>query len=262
MVGVSVVLAALSARAIERPVRSGRLGGRRLALTASTLCLALVAAAVLPGRVGVADDMLSRLAAAAPPAIGPTTPVRPTRQRPVEEDVPDARVAPVAPVVGWYGDSVAFTLLFATATHAPDDAVRFANLNVTIGCGVALVPPDTASDCTDRLDLGVRRVATTGATVALVASCQWELLDATLPGLATTRSPGDPVFDDYVARRYDETIDRLRGAGIERVLWVACPHQSQTVGTAGMPEQYLAAREPWRVDRINDIVAEIAAMEM
>ena len=73
------------------------------------------------------------------------------------------------------------------------------------------------------------------------------------------RSPGDPVFDDYVARRYDETIDRLRGAGIERVLWVACPHQSQTIGTAGMPEQYLAAREPWRVDRINDIVAEIAA---
>ena len=79
-----------------------------------------------------------------------------------------------------------------------------------------------------------------------------------MPGLDTVRSPGDPVFDAYVARRYDETIDRLRGAGIERVLWVACPHQSRTVGTAGMPEQYLSAREPWRVDRINGIVAELA----
>jgi hypothetical protein len=264
MVAVAVLLAWGSALLVERPVRAGRFDGRMLTAAAGALALVVVIAVAGTPRRSDADDLLTRLAGAASPdrsdsASDPTNPAPQSTAALGPAATASASVDPI--VVGWFGDSIALSLGLATSRYASTDAVRFGILDTPLGCGVALVSefgPDP-SRCAQSLPLATERIAVIGARVAAVMSCQWELMTRSIPGDPVRRTPDDPKYQRYVRDRYVRAIDTLRTAGIERVLWIACPHQSTTVGLHGLAPQYRAARDPARVDTINALVAGIAA---
>ena len=185
----------------------------------------------MPARSSDADDFLDRIVEAAPDdgaTVGAGTAVAPG------PDVPAAAAAgepgSAAPtVVAWFGDSVALTLLFATTTYVddgPGPLRRPAHVDRLRRRPLPARRRSTAASTS-----GSRRCRaspTSGASVGIVMSCQWELLPVPLPGSGSdvVRSPGDPEYDAYVRDAYVDAIDQLRAGGFERVLWVLCPHQS------------------------------------
>ena len=226
------------------------------------LTLVGVAALVVPAKSSDADDFLDRIVEAAPgdgETVGGATTSAPAGDAPVVTDT--AQPGSAAPTVAaWFGDSVALTLLFATTTYVDDGPVRFADLHTSIGCGVALSPPGEVDRCASERQLAMSRIPTSGASVGIVMSCQWELLPVPLPGSgsAVVRSPGDPEYDAYVRDAYVDAIDQLRAGGFERVLWVLCPHQSLDVGVGDLSQEFRDGRDPARMDRNNEIVRSIA----
>jgi hypothetical protein len=96
--------------------------------------------------------------------------------------------------------------------------------------------------------------------VAVMLSCQWELVAQPLPGRGDDHYViGDPAFDAYVRLRYEEVANRLIAAGVGRILWTTCPYLSSTVGLDGLSQPFVASRNPERVDRLNAIIEAIAA---
>ncbi|MET0143692.1 MAG: acyltransferase [Ilumatobacteraceae bacterium] len=276
MIAVAVGLAVLSARFVEWPVRAGRVRGRGLVVGGVALGVVAAAALVLPARTTDADDFLSRLEDAAearadispssslspssvlvPP---PSTIGSPTSAPSTSPSAPGVSAPPEPTVVGWYGDSVALSLLFASSTYVTDGPVRFGDLYTAIGCGVALAPPSEVDRCSTALDTAISKIPASGATVGIVMSCQWELLPSAIPGVAGgTRQPDDPDYEAFVRERFERAIDRLRAGGLQRVLWVLCPHQSLSVGIDNVSAEFRDGRDPRRVDHLNELVAEIAA---
>ena len=51
----------------------------------------------------------------------------------------------------------------------------------------------------------------------------------------------------------------MAGAGVDRVLWMSCPYLSATVGLDGLSPSFVDSRDPARVDRLNTIIAGLAA---
>jgi len=62
-----------------------------------------------------------------------------------------------------------------------------------------------------------------------------------------------------VRSAYDAEVTNLRKAGTDRVLWIRCPYLARTVGVTGLEAKYLESRDPARVDRINQLIAELDA---
>jgi len=175
---------------------------------------------------------------------------------------PTTIAPPPPPVVALFGDSVALSLSLALPLAAGQAGFQQQAGVTQIGCGVALSasrPGDPPGECAAADLRSAAAVQVNAIDVAVVMSCQWELLAQQLPGDSVERAPGDPVFDEYVRAAYDAAIANLRNAGADRVLWVRCPHFATTVGVAGLDPRFLASRDPARVDHINQIVAEIDA---
>ncbi|MET0460590.1 MAG: acyltransferase [Ilumatobacteraceae bacterium] len=258
MVAVAVGLAVLVARWVEWPVRAGRVDQRRLVVLGGALTLVGIAALAVPARTSEADDLLARLSEGAP-ADGDDAEAAPSPSGgapPPSGSVPADPSAPTT--VAWYGDSVALSLLFATSTYVTDGPVRFGDLGTMVGCGVALSPQTELERCVDER----QRVLAIGPdgdeSVAIVMSCQWELLPVALPGTDVVRAPDDAEYDAFVRAAYVAAADRLRASGFERVLWVLCPHQSLTVTPDDLTEEFREARDPARVDHLNALVRGIA----
>ena len=99
----------------------------------------------------------------------------------------------------------------------------------------------------------------TDADVAVMISCQWELLAQPLPDRGDELYViGQPAFDRYVRLRFEDVANRLRDAGVDRILWMTCPYLSSSVGVDGLATRFRDSRDPVRVDRLNAIITAIA----
>ena len=168
------------------------------------------------------------------------------------------------PRVGVFGDSIGFSLLFAlaSATTVPE-FVRTAS-DVTLGCGIAvspMPPPEQPHACDDPAGRYALTAAIGGVDVAIMISCQWELLPQPIPGSedGRTRVIGGDEFDRFVRAQYDQVADELAAAGVDRVLWTRCPYMSQVTGVDALSLFFRASRDPDRMDHLNTIVDELAA---
>lgn len=246
LAAISLALAQLSGTLVERPVRRQRVRLRHLAMAASVAFVSIGAAATFDGRTTESADLLDRLSDEMVPA--------PVAAGALPADVP--RVA-------LYGDSVGFSMLLALgkATAIPH-FVRGAS-DVNLGCGIAVSPappPDQPHLCDNPAERFALKAAGSDVSVAVMISCQWELLAQTLPGRPDGREYviGDPEMDEYIRSAYEHIADRLGDAGVEQILWMTCPHMSLVTGMDGLALRFAASRNPERIDRLNAIISGVA----
>ncbi len=264
LVAISIALAVVSGRLLEWPVRRRRWSRRALVAGASTLGVVTAVALFVPAPAPRSEQMLARLEEAAPTMTTVTaTQVRPvprstTTTTTVRSAPPTTAERRPPPVVGWYGDSVALSLALAMDNFGSSEEFSLLGLETRIGCGVAFSAGGFSDECDASLASAADRAAQQHATVALILSCQWELVAQVVPGETEPSAAGDAEFDQFVRDRYVQAMDRLRAAGIERFAWVTCPYQSSSVGVEELSQLFRDGRDPQRVDLVNGIVAELA----
>jgi hypothetical protein len=182
-----------------------------------------------------------------------------------------ARSAPgknSVPTVASFGDSGLLSLLMATG-HWNRNRQYFRQVGgvVKLGCGIVrgglVQAPGAAvpirAECDAWPTTWPKVVSTKQPDFAVVMSCQWETIDRLYPSGGRWQHLGDSAFDALVRREYLAAADALLKAGAPLVVWVTCPHFSQRVGTKKLPAHSLESRDPARVDRLNEIVREVAA---
>ena len=178
---------------------------------------------------------------------------------------PTRRVADTTDAVrvGMFGDSVGLSLLLALGEATAPPAFERAPSEVDLGCGIALSPsppPEQPGACDDPAGRFAAKAAANDVDVAVLISCQWELLAQPLPGAGDGQYViGDASFDEHVRNRFETVADRLSAAGVGRILWMTCPYLSPTVGIQGLSPSFVDSRDPARVDRLNAIITAIAA---
>jgi hypothetical protein len=92
---------------------------------------------------------------------------------------------------------------------------------------------------------------------AFVQTGPWDVADRRLPGDETWRAPGDPVFDEFLTDELSAMTDLLLDQGVT-VVWVTAPHIETGRGLEPPPERPFPESEPERIDRLNEIIREIA----
>ncbi len=246
IVAVTIALAQLSSTLVEVPVRRSHIPLRRLGPVALAAVMMIVATASFTGRRTASAELLADLADTDPSGVAAAS-------HPTDHG---------SPRLAFFGDSVAFSLLLALdSSPVPQRFVR-APSDVRIGCGIALSPdppPDDPGACDHPAARYALKAIAGDVEVAVMMSCQWELVTQQLPGGDHPRTIGDPVFDRAVHARFLDVVERLSAAGVSRILWLTCPYMSQRVGTAGLGVDLLDSRRPERMDRLNAIIREIAA---
>ena len=279
--GVTVVAAVVSYVAIEAPFRF-RLPMPRPRLVGMVAAGALVVVALaygLPQRPPAFEDL-----AAAGAGVGASTSAAvgegegggaapgPGRGLPPATDV--RMTAAVAPPDGsaatdevfLAGDSVAYSIRTAFHfwnTRAPERTFQV-DTHISFGCPVGgpgvvrgVDEHDTPRDCgTWRTDLPGALVEADPDVVVMVMG----LLD--LNGREVDgrwRELGDPEHDDWLRGEMDEVADLLESGGVP-VVWLNFPHvRARDVEDPTRPWDTLAINEPWKVDRFNELLAEVVA---
>ena len=245
VIAVSLTLAQLSALFVERPVRRQRIRLGHLALAASVAMVSIGAASAFDGRTTESAELLGRLS-------DETVPVG---------SGPPAGAADDVPRLALFGDSVGFSMLLALGqSTAVPEFVRSAS-DVNLGCGIALSPappPDQPHLCDNPAERFALKAVAGEVDVAVMISCQWELLPQAIPTSPGEHTIGDPVMDRYIRAQYEHIADRLVDAGVVRILWMTCPHMSMATGFDGLAPRFAASRNPERIDRLNAIIIEMA----
>jgi hypothetical protein len=164
------------------------------------------------------------------------------------------------------GDGTATTI--ATGLSAWSDAGRrFDVTDASLGeCGITWGGsrldesrrervPDTCNEPEQRL---FGALFESSADTALVHTSIWDVTDRQLPGDPTWRAPGDPFYDTYLREQIAKVTDFLNQNGVERVVWLLTPHVD--VGRQpGQPSKDFQASEPTRIDRLNELIREVAS---
>jgi peptidoglycan/LPS O-acetylase OafA/YrhL len=247
VVAVSLGVAQLTAIAVELPVRRQLVAGRPLALATAAVVVVVSVSAVAPGRVTQSAALLGELSAVAANSDDEATSSNGSGQ----------------PRVALFGDSVGFSLLLALGNATVTQQFDRAPSDVDLGCGIALSPSPPADPpgvCDDPARRFAAAAAANDVSVAVMVSCQWELVAQPLPARGDKRYViGQPDFDAYVRLRYEDVANRLTAAGVRRILWVTCPYLSPNVGVDALSASLVDSRDPARVDRLNAIITAMAA---
>lgn len=205
---ITVVLASLSLRFLERPVRAGeRLQGRR-----GLAALAISIAVIVAGLLVVTDD-----------------PSAPAVDLSGEAQAVPVAVAPEARRVLVVGDSQAWVLGNALVrwAEAHPDTVAVWNLAVP-GCGIVrggefdrlgVVATDVCEDWPPRWESALEEFS---PDTVVVLSGAWDWVDRKLPEWDGWRSYGDPSFDAHVVSEYEAAADLLSSGGAS-IVWLTNP---------------------------------------
>ena len=244
-VGVTVALAAVSYRLVERPIRSGRWLPRFQIWMAAPVGLAAAAAALL-----VVTQNLVVPRTVQHPLIG-GRPMPPPLRTPAGAELPRVIV---------FGDSVASTLgdgLVRWGRHA-----RRANVWNLASYGCGLTHGGGAIDNTNafggetRCGRGVDwwriQLRAFRPQVVFVMAGLWDLRDRRLPQWTQRYAPGDPIFDAWLLGEFELALDTL-AADSARIVWLTYPCISPDPG-AGIvlgPLGNTAALEPARLVHLN-----------
>lgn len=250
--GLALALAQALTLVVERPVRSHLVPRPRLLVAAALTVVATGAGSAFAGRSSESAALLDDLTAAA--VVDGPSPSFP---------VTSATSADTAlPRVALFGDSVAFSILLGLGDSTVEPDFVRAPSDVRIGCGIALSPfppTDRPGSCDNPPGRFAEKAASGDVDVAVMISCQWELVDQRLsPGGASTHI-GEPVLDATVRTGYLQAAAALSEAGVDRILWMTCPRLSQHVGVDGLSPLLRDSRNPQRVDRLNEIIVDVAA---
>jgi hypothetical protein len=96
------------------------------------------------------------------------------------------------------------------------------------------------------------------AQTAVLSTGLWDVTDRQLPGDSTWRAPGDPLYDAWLRDQLAQATDYLHQNGVQNVVWLLSPHVD--LGRApGQPSPEWKSSEPTRIDRLNDLINEVAS---
>jgi hypothetical protein len=255
---ITLVLAELSFHFLEMPIRRGqrllRMRPIRVAplAAAGIAVVAIVLTATAPAPIvdfANTEDRLSALAAESESL--PSTTIDP------------AALVPPTPRVAVFGDSTALMTGFGIASYVSETGRGiYVEGEHELGCSVIRteqrrVPGAPAErsnrECNDWERVWKDHIDAGQPNIAVVQVGQWEILDRQLPGEDVWRSPGDPVFDDYLFSEMTTAVDVLSSNG-GVVAWLTNP----------IPGERFSQRESgWnaaeRMARFNQLVQQLPA---
>jgi peptidoglycan/LPS O-acetylase OafA/YrhL len=261
-IGVTLGLAELSYRHVERPVRAGRWPRPGRAVPAAALSVAVVAAvAFIPLPVDESERTLDfdRDLASYEEFLAEQAGRQPA------STTSTAVPTPPVPRVAVFGDSTALGVGIGLGQWSIDTGrLGVARGDTKLGCGVSryaqlkadiLVTP--APDCINWPLRWAALVAETKPDVALLFSSVWEVPDARLPGTSGFSAIGDPAVDDFIRSEFLTAVDMLSSSGALVLLMTAPPYGSWAAD--GRPDAVRRQADPARMARFNEILAEVAA---
>jgi peptidoglycan/LPS O-acetylase OafA/YrhL len=268
-VAVTLVAAAISYVLIEAPFRFRlRMPRPRLAVVAAAGAAAVVGLAfVLPQHGSAFADLAAAEQGTGAPGQGdggagmrPATDVRATGA------VAPPGGAAATDTVFMAGDSVAYSLGVAFHfwnTKGPERTFQVDN-HISFGCpiggpGVVRGADEhhTSTDCeTWRTDLPAALARSSPDAVVMVMG----LLDLNGREIdGEWRELGDPAHDRWLRERIDEVATLLEAPGVP-VVWMTFPHvRAKDRSDPTRAWETLAINEPWKVDRFNELLAEVVA---
>ena len=271
--GTTIGLAWPLDRWVERPLRFSSLR-RAPAIASGCALLALLGLSLAAPPSSASRDILERLEAqgdpfedrpaepadSGSPVSLPTELASPASGQPNASSEALADATPAAtltqtPTVGVFGDSLARSVARVLAHEGPADRMPLATASTKLGCGlVTSLAPDL---CATVLDNWRATLAATSVDVAIVVSCQWDVLDREIPGVGL-QTVGDPAMDARILADYRAAAQVLLDEGVDVVAWATCGEFSPTVGFPPEPE-IQASRDPSRVAALNEIIGRLAA---
>ena len=268
-VGVTFVLAGLSYRFLESPIRSGRAltGWRPLVVT--PIAFAVVFLAVSAVTSGLGRDGSSNLPGDANVAELQRFVEKIQHLEKIQGELPNSTEAPSLfkelPRVAFFGDSTAIPLGVGLGFWLEKrKRGRFAMGIAELGCGMIqegryrfagkeFGRPD---HCTDRDVSWAEAIARHRPDVVVVLAAPWDVCDRKLPGHDTWQHPGDPALDEYLQRKMLSAVDLLASDGA-LLLWLTHPPIEVRELGGNKPEQPFPASDPRRMARLNELVFEI-----
>jgi hypothetical protein len=157
------------------------------------------------------------------------------------------------PRVALFGDSGALSLALVVAHQVSPAELNYVGTATMLGCGIANeLEPSRCSVVPQRWnDL----LSTTAVDVAVVMSCQWDVLERDIPGVGV-QAVGQPQIDAIIKQAYRRAIQQLIDHHVHTVAWVLCPQFSRVVGFP--PQAALQrSRDPRRIAALDAIVRSL-----
>lgn len=276
-VAITLVLAELSARFVEGPLRRGlpegplaarfRLGQRSIGALGPLAAVALVTLALV-APTSASERFDAESAAQSLDELAETIPTRPTRGEP-DEPASTTVAEPVLeqrpPTIMSFGDSVALSITMPLIDwgKATGDWI-YVGGSIELGCGIGRGGRERSNFTAARRPVCDAWPLTWGAVtdvegldIALVHTGQWDIVDRQLAGDATWRAIGDPVYDEYLLGEFAAAQELLSRRGA-LVMWVNLPRYSRLDDDA-LSEAIRISHDPRRVDRLNALLAEHVA---
>ncbi len=238
-VGVTLLLAGLSYRFLEEPIRKGRWLSRRQLASAA---VGMVALSAIP--VVLANPSLFRAGD-------------------FEEGAPRAEIVLR---YAMFGDSLAANLAPEMRSWLKTRGMVFVGGHVHGGCllidrGQWLVG-DTWREipvgCENLLETWDQRVLLNKPDVAVVLVGASDVRDRRLSKTAKSQALGDRAVDDVYESTMRRTIERFRARGV-KVVWLTLPSLRFRPKNKELAEVAARASDWARVRRLNSIVARVAA---
>lgn len=144
---------------------------------------------------------------------------------------------------------------------------RFDVYNAALsGCGITEggarldvnQPEPVPPECTDSEGRYLTALFNSSAQTVVIHTAMWDVTDRQLADDPTWRAPGDPVYDAYLLDQMSKVTDFLHDNGVQRVVWLLTPH-IDVDHVPGQPSKEFKASEPTRIDRLNDLIREMAS---
>ena len=231
---VTIAVAAVSYRFVERPIRSGRMPvvRRRIRWWALPPAVATVAAIVIVATLGPPAPQPIPSVTAAEASAALNDQARALDQQ--DRARPAGSAAP--PRVLVVGDSVANRLGEGLVAWGRDSGLlEVANAGAA-GCGlvtggeVRVWGGTRVEDCTSWLDETWRDgVRTFRPDAVVVLSGPWDILERRLPGWSSFEELGDARFDDWLVAAYAGRARELAATGA-RIVWLTPPCAQEIAG--------------------------------
>lgn len=257
--GTTLAFATASYFLLEGPIRYGRRLRGHHARLAAPVAIAGVAVATIVITATLTRPPLIDFAATADAVERATA-----SSRQVTPAVPGVTTAPR---VAFFGDSTALLTSFGVIDWA-NNTSRMVPVDgqTGLGCGIVrtgltrnpfqhFVAP-SRQDCGDWGIEWPKAIEANAPDVAVVMSTM-DVADHKLPGDGVWRGPGDAVFDELLTQEMLAVVDLFSGRGVT-VVWLTIPHIDADGATAPRPAKPSPESNPARVDRVNQLVRQIA----
>jgi peptidoglycan/LPS O-acetylase OafA/YrhL len=255
---ITLIVAPLSLRLLEEPIRLRRISLQRFAPFAGALTAVIVlgSAAGLSMHSPTTIDFAGAMKQLDQRGSAPDTTTDPGAGSAARIGTPERPIR-----TAMFGDSTAVMLAMGLGFDEP--AIKATFGGAEIGCSIGRGGQQrgdsvSGNDSTQpafnwkkECDWTTRWPNTVvfdgGLDAAIILTGNWDIAGRRVPELGNQwRTVGDPVYDDWLRSEMETVVDSLHAAGASHVLWLTLPAKA---GTAPNP----------RVNRFNELVAGVTA---